>query len=222
MIADIFSDAARSIALRSCFAPLFTLAAGALSSLGPCTAPRLLAVVSCTGSARRAPLRVWSFCGGLITGYATLGLSTSLIARLIDIATWTYAALACALLAGGISTLVHADSSTHEHAHDTKGKTDANLGATFLLGASFAFVIAPCCTPLVATIAAYTAESGDPSYGAAMLALFALGHSLPIVLAGSSSTAFARILRAAASHQIAAIVSGTLMLALSAFYWCLA
>jgi len=222
---DVFAQAARSIALRSTLAPILSFSAGALSSLGPCVAPRLLAVVSCVGARppRQARIVVAAFLAGLIAAYASFGIIGSLLGKLIDVSRWTYDAVALALLVGGIVTLIQAEPDSHGacRAHTAQTQTPS-LGGVFLLGASFAFIIAPCCTPLVATIVAYAGDAGDPFYGASMLALFALGHGLPLAIAGLSAGTFVERLRKAMSHQATAIASGTIMLALSAFYWCLA
>jgi cytochrome c-type biogenesis protein len=222
---DVFAQAARSIALRSTLAPILAFGAGALSSLGPCVAPRLLAVASCVGAkpARQARIVVAAFLAGLIAAYASFGLIGSLLGRLVDISRWTYDALALGLLVGGILTLIQAEPDTHDacRTHATSAHPPS-LGGVFLLGASFAFVIAPCCTPLVATIVAYASDVGDPFYGASMLALFALGHGLPLAIAGLCAGTCIERLRTTMLHQATAIASGTIMLALSAFYWCLA
>jgi cytochrome c-type biogenesis protein len=222
---DVFAQAARSIASRSTLAPILAFSAGALSSLGPCVAPRLLAVVSCVGAkpARQARIVVAAFLAGLIAAYASFGMIGSLLGRLVDISRWTYDAVALALLVGGIVTLIQAEPDAHGacRAHAAQ-EQQPSLGGVFLLGASFAFVIAPCCTPLVATIVAYAGDVGDPFYGASILALFALGHGLPLAVAGLSAGTLVEYLRKTMSHQATAIASGTIMLALSAFYWCLA
>jgi cytochrome c biogenesis protein CcdA len=62
---------------------------------------------------------------------------------------------------------------------------------------------------------------GDPLYGASMLAIFALGHGLPVALLGLGAGTLVERLRKAALHQATAIASGTLMIVLAAFYGCL-
>jgi cytochrome c-type biogenesis protein len=224
---DVFTEAARSIALQSAQAPFLAFSAGTLSSLGPCVAPRLLAVASCVGARppRQARIVVAAFLAGLVAAYASFGLIASLLGRLLDISRWTYDAVALALLAGGIVTLIQAEPQAHDACRTQTAQTrnqTPSLGGVFLLGASFALVIAPCCTPLVATIVAYASDVGDPFYGASMLAFFALGHGLPVAIVGLSAGTIVAHLRKTASHQATAIASGTIMLVLSAFYWCLA
>jgi cytochrome c-type biogenesis protein len=222
---DIFAQGMQAVATRSALAPVLVFSAGVLSSFGPCVAPRFIAVISCAGSAtRRMPVIVGAFMGGLISAYAAFGFASSLVGRLVDIASWTYGAVALALLAGGILTLLQAkpQSSCHaEHGGHVDATRTLSLGGIFLLGASFAFVIAPCCTPLLTTIIAYTTDVGDPLYGAAMLSVFALGHGLPVALLGLGAGTLVGRLRRAALHQATAVASGSLMIVLGAFYLCL-
>jgi cytochrome c-type biogenesis protein len=220
---DIFAEATRSVALRTTLAPLLVFAAGTLSGVGPCAAPRLLALTSCAGaSPRRSGTITIAFLVGLMSAYASFGIMSGLLGRLIDISHWTYGIVAATLLIGGMLTLLGAEPHPQG---PCKGKAyDAHavsVGGVFLLGASFAFVISPCCTPLVTTVVAYTADTGDPFYGASMLALFALGHGLPLIPISLATRSLTARLRRAMLHQAASIASGTLMIVLSAFYWCL-
>jgi cytochrome c biogenesis protein CcdA len=96
------------------------------------------------------------------------------------------------------------------------------MGGAMLLGASFALVVSPCCTPLVAGIVAYTSASGSAAYGSLLLVSFALGHALPIIPVAFGVNRAARLLQRHAVRQAASVVSATLMLALSAYYAVLA
>ena len=182
-----------------------------------------IAVVACVAAAKRQALPIVTlFLLGLVSAYASFGFAAALLGRLLDIANWIYAMVALALLVGGILTLLPPNTHTACRTYaPTRHGFPMSLGGVFLLGASFACVIAPCCTPLVSTIVAYTAAVGDPWYGAALLALFALGHGLPIVLLGLGSGAFIARVRAAVLHEATSVASGALMIVLSAFYWCL-
>ena len=57
----------------------------------------------------------------------------------------------------------------------------------FLLGLLFGFVSAPCAGPILVVLLTYLAGSGaSVSYGGLLLLLYALGHSVLIIVAGSS------------------------------------
>jgi cytochrome c biogenesis protein CcdA len=87
---------------------------------------------------------------------------------------------------------------------------------------SSAFVVSPCCTPVVAGIAGLTALGGRCGEGIALLVAFALGHALPLLAAGALSARIAALLARPSASSAPAVVSGTLMLALAAYYGVLA
>jgi cytochrome c biogenesis protein CcdA len=126
-----------------------------------------------------------------------------------------YAAVALAALAGGAWQLVAA----RPHIHDEPQPTSTpSLPAVALLGASFAFVVSPCCTPLVVAIAAYAANAADPWYGVALLATFGLGHTVPLFVTAFGGVRFGLFLGRMLHAQAVGIVSGAMMLGLGAYY----
>jgi cytochrome c biogenesis protein CcdA len=66
------------------------------------------------------------------------------------------------------------------------------------------------------------AFDGVPAAAAAFLATFAAGHALPLVLLGTTGSLVARRLAHRYDGGAAAVVSGTLLLALGAYYGMLA
>jgi len=218
---DIFSAGMDAVARRTAFAPALVFGAGVASSFGPCVAPRFIAVVSCAGASHgRRTLVVPVFLAGLVVAYASFGIASGLLGRAIELSVWTYRLVAVAMLASGVVSLVRARPQA-AHAHEDE-HAPTSLGAVFLLGASFAFVLSPCCTPLVAGILAYASTVGDPLYGATLLAAFALGHGLPVALLGLGAGRAVEALRRVSLHQATAVASSILMICLSAFYAVLA
>jgi cytochrome c biogenesis protein CcdA len=213
---DLVSQSAQAVAQRSLYAPPLILLAGVLTSVGPCTAPRLIAAAGiATGDPAQQRLHCAVFVAGLMSGYAALGVVGSALgfasaySREIDLA------LAISLAVAAIWNLLRQDTT-----HDCSCPRDAkrSAGATFLLGASFASVISPCCTPVVAGILAYSGGTGSPAFAAICLASFALGHAAPLVAVaatGAHLTSFVRRLRLGEAVQT---MSGGLTLALAAYY----
>ena len=218
---DPFSVALRATATRSEYAYPLVFAAGAATSLGPCVAPRLIAVAGVVSRATRrgAMMLTGAFIGGLIATCASFGAVASLLARATHFSTVVYLLVAAVLGVGGLITLWR-DASGCEHAHQAVLLRSA--GAVFLLGSSFALVISPCCTPLVVGIVAYSSSGGDPLYASALLSCFALGHSLPVLLAGAGANGVVTMLRRFAVQEAAGTVSAALMLGLAAYYAVLA
>lgn len=218
---DPISQGLAAVSARSVYAPALVVLAGAASSIGPCVAPRFIAVAGLTAGKSRAHALalVGAFVAGLTATYAAFGAVSSLLGRATQLSTYTYVAVAAALALGGVMTLWHGQSDCgHAHEHAKNG----SIGGALLLGASFALVVSPCCTPLVLGILAYTSAAGSPVYGSGLLACFALGHALPVVAVAFGMNGMTGALQRYGVRQAAGVVSATLMLGLAAYYAVLA
>lgn len=196
-------------------------AAGLLSSVGPCVAPRFMAAASLAsnGYRRNGAMLVCSFVAGLVTMYAGFGAGASMLGRALSASTWLYGALALALSISGAASLWRDEPIC---SHECASGQAPRSGGAFLLGASFALVVSPCCTPLVFAVLTYTSAAGSPLYGSALLGCFALGHALPILTAGAGAGSISALLTRYAVRRAASVVSATLMLALAGYYGVLA
>jgi cytochrome c-type biogenesis protein len=218
-VSDPVSSAIAATAAGSAWAPALAFAAGAATSLGPCVAPRFVAVTALgamPGAARWKAIA--ALACGLCAGYALLGIASGLAARIAAVAAHLYAVLAIALAALGAYTLW---GGADRHRCVPAKRPSASLGGAFLLGASFALVASPCCTPVIAVLGALAATR-SPASGALPVAAYALGHALPLACAGLGwerigSRANADVWKAATQT-----VGGGLMLALGAYYGALA
>lgn len=197
----------------------WAFAAGAVTSIGPCVAPRYVAVAALIHGAPRPALSTATFVGGLLCAYVLVGYVAGLLGSLSILSSAIYALLATSLCVGGIVTLVRATPEVPPHPCPRGGTTlRGSLGGTFLLGAASAFVISPCCTPVLASVALIATASGQAHYGALLLASFSVGHALPLFLTGAVGTFVRDRFGNLGSRQAPAIVAGTLMLALSIYY----
>ncbi len=221
---DAVSAGLQAVTVHSPLAYPLVFAAGVVTSIGPCAAPRYVALAALVNVSRRPGRVVAAFVIGLVGAYVALGAAAGALGVLWSASRFVYVALAVLLGIAGCAMLLRGDASAHVHAHtpDDEGCGRAGLGGTFLLGASSAFVVSPCCTPIVAGIAGLTIAGGHTGAGMALLATFACGHALPIVAAGALGARVARSVRQLAASHAPAIVTGTLMLALAAYYGTLA
>ncbi len=217
---DLFSQSLHAAATHDAAAPALIFAAGAVTSIGPCVAPRFIAIAAISaGEERAAAIRLAvAFCAGLTATFSTLGAAATLLAQALRHSAFIYAFLAAALAAAGIITLWR---ETPE-CRPSHARSRASLGSVFLLGASSALVLSPCCSPVVAGVVAYSAAAGDPLYGAAMLSVFSLGHMLPVIAAAVSANKAVTILKRLTVVRAGAVLSGSLMLGLAAYYAVLA
>jgi thiol:disulfide interchange protein DsbD len=223
-VIDAVSAGLHAVATHSPAAYPLVFAAGAVTSIGPCAAPRYVALAALMNTSRRPWRIAASFAAGLVGAYVALGAAAGALGMLWSLSRFVYIALAVGLAVAGIVTLLRGGGRAHTHAGSRADHAGAraSLGGTFLLGASSAFVVSPCCTPVVAGIAGLTTAGGHTGTGMALLASFACGHALPITAAGALGTRVARCMRHLAASHAPAVVTGTLMLALAAYYGTLA
>jgi cytochrome c-type biogenesis protein len=195
--------------------PIVVLA-GIATSLGPCVAPRYVAVAALLGEKRRT-LTIATFVAGMLTAYAALGFGVGVLGQLAGHASALYFVLASALTGAGIATLLR--SPDRGHSHDARpGSQPRRASAVFSLGAASAFVVSPCCTPVVAAVLGMTALDGNPLSRMALLGAFALGHAAPLFVVGSLGSLCSRTFHTWSASPAPAVVSGTLMLALGVYY----
>ena len=195
--------------------PLVVLA-GAVTSLGPCVAPRYVALAALL-SERRRVLTIAAFIAGMVTIYTALGFGIGLLVQLTGHASVLYVVLAVALAAGGVITLCDGAACHHRHDEPCASRSPRRLSAVFSLGAASALVVSPCCTPILAAVAGMSVDA-NPVTRAELLAAFALGHAAPLLAVGTLGSLSARIFRAWNAGPAPAVVSGALMLALGAYY----
>lgn len=216
---DPVDAAMRAVGGGSPAAVPLVLVGGAIFSMGPCTAPRMIALVSLAGN---APFRmrfaiVGTFIAGLAMTYASFGIFAGLLGTVSGLTHWVYLAVGLALGIGGALTLIRIG-----HDHSCSTNRPRSLGGVFLLGGSFALVISPCCTPILLAVLSYCAQTRNIVYSVVLLSAFALGHSLPLLFAAAAASRCARFVSRFALSQSIEVVSGALMLCLSGYYLCIA
>ena len=117
-------------------APL-VFAAGAVSSIGPCVAPRFVAVAGlASGSSRRKTfMLVSAFVTGLVLIYASYGALLPLFGEAVRFSVWTYWLVSIMLAAGGVVALSRdhwSEGSRRLVAYDAaSGKRSWQARATF-------------------------------------------------------------------------------------------
>lgn len=219
---DWAAQAERLIASSPWVAPLAIFVGGILTAANPCvlaTIPLLMAYVSGRDdvrSFRRGVLLSLVFVAGLSLSFAALGVVAALAGTMFgDIGRfWDYAILVVCLLMGAhLTGLLEVPMPSVNVTPKWKG-----LPGAFLLGCLFGLVSTPCATPILVVVLTYIAGTGaSVTYGALLLVVYALGHSLLILLAGASASlakglvaskglaTAGRVLRFAAGILIAAV-----------------
>jgi cytochrome c-type biogenesis protein len=217
-VIDPIASTIAAAARQSPWAPAFAFGAGVAASVGPCVAPRFVAVAALAGSPGVARWKaVAAFAAGLCASYVAIGLAAGFAGRIAAISAHVYALLALVLLGFGLNALLREPKTC---AHD--GPKVHSLGGACLLGMSFAFVTSPCCTPAIVVLGSLAANGPSPALGAALIGAYAAGHALPLVAAGLGRQWMGKRLDTPPLRSAMQTIAGALMLALAGYYGALA
>lgn len=96
-------------------------------------------------------------------------------------------------------------------------KPNLKVASAFGCGFLLSLVIAPCGTPVLASVLSYAAFKGNAYYGALLLFVYGLGAGIPLLVAASISSRFAHRLDLRGYQQWVDRATGALLLGLG-FY----
>lgn len=166
---------------------------GIVTSANPCVLVTLPLIIGFTGGyaqpgIRKALTFSLMFVLGLSFTFTILGVIAALAGRLLgDIGGWWQYLVAAIVILMGLQ-LVGLFEIPLPARHTTPSKTRGPLGA-FLLGMVSGLISSPCATPVLAVILTYVATEGNVVYGGSLLFVYAVGHSILLLIAGTSAGA---------------------------------
>ena len=172
---------------------------GVMTASNPCVLamiPLMIGLVAGrneSGSFKKTFFFSLFFVLGLAVTFTALGLVSALLGRMFgDVGRfWKYAlAFICLVMGANLLGLFHFNFSAPSAAR-FRGR--GSLGA-FLLGLLFGLVSTPCAVPILAVLLAFVAEKGNVAYGGLLLFIYALGHSILILVAGTSMGAAKKLI----------------------------
>lgn len=192
--------------------------AGLATSVGPCVAPRYLALAAIVADAngRAKWLRVVGFATGLLLCYGLLAVTASLIGTLLAFSHLIYLGLAACFFCFGLRLLALDQGRLHRCERDRLG------GSALLTGGALGLVVSPCCTPAVATMASVASLSSSPFASLTVTLAFALGHIAPLASVGLGLRWGTRNAVSPALQSASSVIGGGLSLALAGYYGLLA
>jgi thioredoxin:protein disulfide reductase len=198
VLAIVFSaslESAFAASLTSRSIALFPLAflTGILAAATPCVLPMIPIVLSTLGvgdgvTRRTATLRSGAFVGGIVATYTALGIFAGLTGSLVS-AAFTHAAthigIGALFIGLGLSSLglfdIRLPKKLQNRFHSFGGDSIPGAAAAGMVSGLLAL---PCVGPILAGILAVVGAEGSASYGAALLAVHALGFGLPFFALG--------------------------------------
>ncbi len=194
MLDDFVNKAGYYIQTNPWLAVVAVFVGGLLTASNPCVLamiPLMMSVVAGRREDKPGLLRALAFSAvfvlGLAITFTALGMLTALAGKMYGDASavWTWIVAAVCVLMGlhimGILTVPIPSLGER-----LQPKTRGLLGS-FVLGLLFGFVSAPCAGPIVLVLLTYLSGSGASiAYGGLLLLMYALGHSVLILIAGTS------------------------------------
>ncbi|MCP4676069.1 MAG: cytochrome c biogenesis protein CcdA [Deltaproteobacteria bacterium] len=201
---------------------------GLLTASNPCVLamiPLMMSFVAGRREQATGTLRAFGYSLVFVTGLAitftALGMFTALAGSMYgdisDVWSWIVA-LVCLVM--GLH-LMEVLKFTIPMPFNVQPKIRGTAGA-FVLGLLFGVVSAPCAAPILLVLLTYLAGSGaSVVYGGFLLLVYALGHSVLILVAGTSMGAARRIIESKKTTRVTDLMrrgAGVLIILVGAFF----
>jgi cytochrome c-type biogenesis protein len=222
----IFGDIAALLQNSPWLAIAAVFVGGITTALNPCVlamVPLLMSVVlgnKETTTVRRSLVFSLFFVLGLAVTFTTLGLISGLMGRMFGNVGrfWKYAVAGVCLVMGlQLLGLIKLNLPVPA---GIRVKKKGYLGA-FLLGLLFGVVSTPCAVPILAVLLAFVAEKGNVLYGGFLLFVYALGHSVLVLIAGTSVGAAKGLLESKGlrrAHSLIQKIAGALIIVIGSYF----
>lgn len=193
MFHEFVTNAGQYITTSPWLAILAVLLGGVLTASNPCVLAMIPLMMSFVAGHKERPgvLRAFLFSLVFVLGlsltFTALGMAAALAGKMYgDVSSIWNGAVAVVCVVMGLHLLGVLTVPIPSLAGKVQPKTRGFLGA-LVLGLLFGLVSAPCAAPLLVVLLTYLAGSGaSVAYGGLLLLVYALGHSLLIIIAGTS------------------------------------
>lgn len=204
-------------------APILALVAGILTSLSPCSLSTIPLVIGYVGKnnndTKKSFILSVVFSLGMAMTFTTLGVFASLFGRLFNIhSTLWYIILGFIMVLMALQVWEVFNLIPSSYAI-SKNKKVGYIGA-FVAGALGGLFSSPCSTPVLVVILAFVAKEGSLLYGIILLLLYSIGHSVLLIVVGTSTYTLKKITNSnnyGSLSNILRIVMGLIILILG-FY----
>lgn len=187
---NLINNFSSLILSNSYLALIISFIAGIVASFSPCVLSTIPLVVGYVGEAgvkdKKTAFKYSLFFSiGVIVTFTTLGVIFAAIGQFMSLTgKWWYLILGAIMLFVGLQ-LIGVIGSNKSDMCKVPNRRRGFLGA-FFLGILGGALSSPCSTPVLAAILAFVAQKGNIALGALMLLLYSVGHSLLVLLAGTS------------------------------------
>lgn len=215
---------ANTIASNLWLAPVLAILAGVLTAFTPCslsTVPLVIGYVGgyAGGDVKKAFRYSLVFCLGMAITFTVLGTAASLLGKIMQgTGTWWYIVLGVLMVLMALQTweiinVIPQSGAMSKH----KGK---GYVGSVLAGILAGLFTSPCATPVLVVLLAMVAKQGNLILGILLLLLYSIGHSVLVLIAGTS-VGFVKKVSASAKYgrfnKVFKVVMGTLILMLGLY-----
>ncbi len=226
MLTDLLASAERLISTQPLVAVPVVFLGGLVTALNPCVLASIPLAVGFVGGYTRGRSKGYAFLLalflflGIAAAFTVLGLIAGLAGTLFGTTSKFWPILiivVCVLMAGQILLFPGFELPMPRHVAPRVGGA---VGA-FLLGALTGVIATPCAMPILAVLLTYVASRGNIIYGGLLLLFYALGHSVLVLVAGTSIGIAEAMVSSKGLHKASAILrkaSGVLLLLVAAYF----
>ena len=226
MLSSLLANVEKLISTQPLLAVPVVFVGGLLTALNPCvlaSIPLAIGFVGgyATGRSKGYALLLAVFLFlGIAAAFTVLGMVASLAGTLFGTTSkfWPVLIVIVCLVMGGQILLF--PNFEIPMPRGFTPKAGGILGA-FLLGALTGVIATPCAMPVLAVLLSYVAAKGNVVYGGLLLFTYALGHSLLVLIAGSSIGIAEAMVNSKGLKKASTILkkaSGVLLLLVAAYF----
>jgi cytochrome c-type biogenesis protein len=171
-------------------APLIALLAGVLTSVTPCALTSVPLVIGFVGGSgnndtKRAFRLSLVFASGMAVTFTILGTMASLLGKLMGTSSsWWYIALGILMVLMALQVW-QVYNFIPSASLGSKNPKKGYIGA-FVAGVLGGIFSSPCATPVLIVLLSIVAKEGNIARGILLLLLYSIGHSILVIIAGTS------------------------------------
>jgi cytochrome c-type biogenesis protein len=225
---EFIANAEQTVHQNPWLALVVVFVGGILTAAAPCVLAMIPLMMSFVAGDKRQGAGPWralglslSFILGLAITFTALGmiaaLAGTLYGNISSVWNWIVAAV-CLVMGLHLMGLYELNIPTP---FELKPRIRGVVGA-LILGLLFGVVSAPCAAPILVVLLTYLAGSGSSvAYGGLLLLVYALGHSVLILLAGTSMGMARKLLESRKATKAFAVlrqVSGGVIVVIGGYF----
>lgn len=182
------------------FTPLLAFFAGIITSFSPCSLSSVPMVIACVGgtaghNTKKAFRLSLTMAVGMAATFAVFGSIASALGHVLEhLGVWWFLILGIIMILMALQTWGVYEFVPVRHFCGTQVTKKGYAGA-FLAGMLSGVFASHCATPVMIALLALAAKSDKMMWGVFLLALYAAGHSVLLLLAGTSYSAIEKIIQ---------------------------